>query len=86
MDRAAWQAMVYRVAKSQTPLSTHAQHMYGKTHISQGYTLDSHKLNIHMYSQEKKKKTWYSDLPGGTMDKNLPASSQYMSLIPGLGR
>ena len=43
-------------SQSQTPLSTCAQHTYGKTHISQGYTLDSHKLNIHMYSQKKKKK------------------------------
>ena len=43
-------------SQSQTPLSTHAQHTYGKTHISQVYTLDSHKLNIHMYSTHRKKK------------------------------
>ena len=52
-------------SQSQTPLSTCAQHTYGKTHISQGYTLDSHKLNIHMYSQKKKKKQGLPSLSSG---------------------
>ena len=71
-------------SQSQTPLSTHAQHTYGKTHISQVYTLDSHKLNIHMYSTHRKKKK--RDFPRGPVVKNLLANSGDTGSIPDPGR
>ena len=43
------------LAVSESDTTEHPCTTHGKIHISQGYTLDSHKLNIHMYSTHRKK-------------------------------